>query len=416
MNPYLAELNDFTFTRLARLLADVSPPAGLKPINLSIGEPKHPTPDFIRQAIGRNTDGLAQYPPTKGPLALRKTIADWIKRRFDLPTIDADTQVLPVLGTKEALYSFTQTIVDPTRERPTVLVPNPFYMVYEGAALLCGAKPYFVNFDATTGEYAWDAVPETVWRDVQLLIVCSPDNPTGAITSRERWRWLFEKSDRYGFVILADECYSEIYFDEASPPVGALQIAAEMGRADFRRLVAMGSLSKRSNAPGLRSGFVAGDATLMAAFLKLRSFNGSAMAGTVVAASIDAWNDEAHVVANRAAYARKFRELTPLLAKHLPVTPPQAAFYWWLPIPASYNSDDERFTRDLFAATGITVIPGTYLSRTGTGGVNPGKGYMRIALVSDYDECHEAVLRLADFLASRTPTAERNDAALHVIA
>ena len=416
MNPYLAELNDFTFTRLARLLSDVSPPAGLKPINLSIGEPKHPTPDFIRQAIGRNTDGLAQYPPTKGPLALRKTIADWIKRRFDLPTIDADTQVLPVLGTKEALYSFTQTIVDPTRERPTVLVPNPFYMVYEGAALLCGAKPYFVNFDATTGEYAWDAVPETVWRDVQLLIVCSPDNPTGAITSRERWRWLFEKSDRYGFVILADECYSEIYFDEASPPVGALQIAAEMGRADFRRLVAMGSLSKRSNAPGLRSGFVAGDATLMAAFLKLRSFNGSAMAGTVVAASIDAWNDEAHVVANRAAYARKFRELTPLLAKHLPVTPPQAAFYWWLPIPASYNSDDERFTRDLFAATGITVIPGTYLSRTGTGGVNPGKGYMRIALVSEYDECHEAVLRLADFLASRTPTAERNDAALHVIA
>ena len=416
MNPYLAELNDFTFTRLARLLSDVSPPAGLKPINLSIGEPKHPTPDFIRQAIGRNTDGLAQYPPTKGPLALRKTIADWIKRRFHLPTIDADTQVLPVLGTKEALYSFTQTIVDPTRERPTVLVPNPFYMVYEGAALLCGAKPYFVNFDATTGEYAWDAVPETVWRDVQLLIVCSPDNPTGAITSRERWRWLFEKSDRYGFVILADECYSEIYFDEASPPVGALQIAAEMGRADFRRLVAMGSLSKRSNAPGLRSGFVAGDATLMAAFLKLRSFNGSAMAGTVVAASIDAWNDEAHVVANRAAYARKFRELTPLLAKHLPVTPPQAAFYWWLPIPASYNSDDERFTRDLFAATGITVIPGTYLSRTGTGGVNPGKGYMRIALVSDYDECHEAVLRLADFLASRTPTAERNDAALHVIA
>jgi len=416
LNPYLAELNDFTFTRLARLLSDVSPPAGLKPINLSIGEPKHPTPDFIRQAIGRNTDGLAQYPPTKGPLALRKTIADWLKRRFHLPTIDADTQVLPVLGTKEALYSFTQTIVDPTRERPTVLVPNPFYMVYEGAALLCGAKPYFVNFDATTGEYAWDAVPETVWRDVQLLIVCSPDNPTGAITSRERWRWLFEKSDRYGFVILADECYSEIYFDEASPPVGALQVAAEMGRADFRRLVAMGSLSKRSNAPGLRSGFVAGDATLMAAFLKLRSFNGSAMAGTVVAASIDAWNDEAHVVANRAAYARKFRELTPLLAKHLPVTLPQAAFYWWLPIPASYNSDDERFTRDLFAATGITVIPGTYLSRTGTGGVNPGKGYMRIALVSEYDECHEAVLRLADFLASRTPTAERNDAALHVIA
>lgn len=399
MNPYLAELNEFTFTRLARLLQGLTQPAGLKPINLSIGEPKHPTPQFIRDAIGQNTSGLAQYPPTKGPLALRQTIADWAKHRFALKALDPETQVLPVLGTKEALFSFTQTVIDPTRPNPTVLVPNPFYMVYEGATLLCGGKPHFVNFDATTRQYDWDAVPESVWCNVQLVLVCSPDNPTGSITTRGRWKWLFEQSDRYGFVILADECYSEIYFDEGSAPVGALQVATELGRTDFRRLVAMGSLSKRSNAPGLRSGFVAGDAALIASFLHLRSFNGSAMSGTVVAASIAAWNDETHVIANRAAYARKFRELTPLLAQHLDVTVPEAAFYWWVPIPAAFNGDDESFTRSLFEATAITVIPGSYLSRAGADGANPGRGYIRIALVSEFDECHEAVLRIVEFLS-----------------
>lgn len=403
LNPYLAALNDFTFTRLARLLADVTPPAGVKPINLSIGEPKHPTPTLIRDAIAQNTSGLAQYPPTKGPLALRQSIADWLQRRFQLDRLDAETQVLPVLGSKEALYSFTQTVIDPTREQPTVLIPNPFYMVYEGATLLCGAKPWFVNFDASSGEYAWDAVPEAVWRNVQMLIVCSPDNPTGTITRRQRWQWLFEQSDRYGFVIVADECYSEIYFDEAQPPVGALQVAAELGRHDYRRLIAMGSLSKRSNAPGLRSGFVAGDASLLAAFLKLRSFNGSAMSATVANASIAAWQDEHHVVDNRAAYARKFAELTPLLAPHLRAVVPQAGFYWWLPIPDAYAGDDERFTRALFAATAITVIPGSYLSRAAASGINPGKGYVRIALVAEYDECREAVLRMTEFLSRGAP-------------
>lgn len=399
MNPYLAELNEFTFTRLARLLQGLTTPAGLKPINLSIGEPKHPTPQFIRDAVGQNTSGLAQYPPTKGPLALRQTIADWIKRRFALPTLDAETQVLPVLGTKEALFSFTQTVIDPTRNNPTVLVPNPFYMVYEGATLLCGAKPHFVNFDASRGEHQWDAIPESVWRDVQMVVVCSPDNPTGSVMTRARWQWLFEKSDRYGCVILADEPYSEIYFEEGKPPVGALQVAAELGRTDFKRLIAMGSLSKRSNAPGLRSGFAAGDAELIASFLHLRTFNGSAMAGTVVAASIAAWNDEEHVVANRTAYARKFRELTPLLAEHLDVGMPEASFYWWLPIPTAFNGDDERFTRELYEATAITVIPGTYLSRLGPNDVNPGRGYIRIALVSEFDECKEAVVRLTEFLS-----------------
>ena len=408
MNPYLAELNEFTFTRLARLLQSVNPPAGLKPINLSIGEPKHPTPPFICDAIGHNTDGLAQYPPTKGSALLRQTITDWIKKRFSLPALDAETQVLPVIGTKEALYSFTQTVIDPRAKNPRVLVPNPFYMVYEGAALLCGARPYYVNFDAAKHEYAWDEIPDAVWRDVQLVLVCSPDNPTGAITTRERWKWLFEQSDRYGFVLLADECYSEIYFEEGNAPHGALQVAAELGRSDFRRLVAMGSLSKRSNAPGLRSGFVAGDSELIAKFLHLRSFNGSAMSGIVAAASILAWNDEAHVVANRAAYAKKFRELSPLLAKYLPVTVPEAAFYWWVPIPAPFNGDDEAFTRELFEATGITVVPGSYLSRVAANGKNPGCGYIRIALVAEFDECHEAVKRICQFLSNhRSNSAAR---------
>jgi N-succinyldiaminopimelate aminotransferase len=402
VNPFLAELNEFTFTRLARLLQGVTPPAGLNPINLSIGEPKHPTPQFIRDAIGQSTSGLAQYPPTKGPPALRQTIADWIKRRFALAALDPETQVLPVLGTKEALFSFIQTVIDPTRPNPTVLVPNPFYMVYEGATLLCGAKPHFVNFDAASGEHQWDAIPDPVWRDVQLVIVCSPDNPTGRVMTRARWQWLFEKSDRYGFVVLADEPYSEIYFDEGNPPVGALQVATELGRSDFKRLMAMGSLSKRSNAPGLRSGFAAGDAELIASFLHLRTFNGSAMAGTVVAASIAAWNDEAHVIANRAAYAKKFRELTPLLGKYLDVAMPEASFYWWLPIPATFAGDDERFTRELFQATAVTVVPGAYLSRVGADGVNPGRGFIRIALVSEFDECREAVVRLTEFLSRNT--------------
>ena len=399
LNPYLTELNEFTFARLARLLQGVTPPSGLKPINLSIGEPKHPTPQFIRDAIGQNTDSLAQYPPTKGSVGLRQTIANWARNRFVLPALDAETQVLPVVGTKEAIYSFTQTVIDPRAARALVLVPNPFYMVYEAAATLCGATPYYVNFNAQSGEHEWDDIPDAVWRDVQLVLVCSPDNPTGAITTRVRWKWLFEQSDRYGFVLLADECYSEIYFDEGNAPVGGLQVAAELGRTDFKRLIAMGSLSKRSNAPGLRSGFVAGDAELIARFLHLRSFNGSAMSGIVAAASIVALNDDAHVVANRAEYAKKFRELSPLLAKYLPVTMPEAAFYWWLPIPAQFKGDDEAFTRDLFEATGVTVTPGSYLSRVAANGVNPGCGYIRIALVSEFDECHEAVTRICQFLS-----------------
>jgi N-succinyldiaminopimelate aminotransferase len=400
MNPYLTDLNEFTFTRLARLLAGNRPPAELAPIDLSIGEPKHPTPMFIREALAQASAGLAQYPPTKGSDALRTAIATWLTRRFNLPGLNPATQVLPVLGSKEALYSFTQLAVDPRRPRPTVVMPNPLYMVYEGAATLCGARPYFVN-RRPEGGHAWDEVPESVWADTQMLIVCSPDNPTGDITPHATWQRLFELSDRHGFVIVADECYSEIFFDESAPPKGALQVAQEVGRGDFRNLISTGSLSKRSNAPGLRSGYVAGDARWIAAFLKLRAFNGSAMSATVAAASIAAWNDEAHVIANREAYARKFRELTPRLTGLLGVTHPKAAFYWWARIPSAWHDDDEAFTRQLHAETGVTVIPGTYLSRTADNGINPGRGHVRIALVHEFAACAEAVDRIAAFVKAR---------------
>jgi len=405
VNPFLSDLNDFTFTRLARLLEGAACPATMRPINLSIGEPKHPTPALICDALANATAGLAHYPPTKGPDALRAAIARWLERRFHLPTIDEHSQVLPALGSKEALYAFTQLAIDPTRPHPTVVVPNPFYMVYEGATLLCGAKPWFVNLQESGG-YAWDDVPESVWQATQMLLVCSPDNPTGQVLPRDTWRRLFELSDQFGFVIVADECYSEIYFDETLPPHGALQVAHELGRSDFRNLVSMGSLSKRSNAPGLRSGYVAGDARWLTAFLKLRTFNGSAMSATVAKASIAAWSDEAHVVENRRAYARKFEQLTPRLASAgLAVTMPQAAFYWWATIPAAWAGDDEGFTRDLYSATGVIVVPGSYLSRTAHNGTNPGRGRVRIALVSEFDECAEAVERICRFVGTATPSS-----------
>ncbi|MFN3630124.1 MAG: succinyldiaminopimelate transaminase [Casimicrobiaceae bacterium] len=400
MNPYLTDLNEFTFTRLARLLSGNRPPAALAPIDLSIGEPKHPTPMFIREALAQASAGLAQYPPTKGSAALRSAIATWLSRRFHLPHLDPESHGRRVWGSTAALYRLTPLAVHPRRARPTVVMPNPLYMVYEGAATLCGAQPYFVN-RRSEGGHAWDEVPDSVWADTQMLIVCSPDNPTGDITPRATWQRLFERSDRYGFVIVADECYSEIYFDESRPPAGALQVAQELGRSDFRNLIRTGSLSKRSNAPGLRSGYVAGDARWIAAFLKLRAFNGSAMSATVAAASIAAWGDEAHVIENRAAYARKFRELTPRLASLLGVEAPMGAFYWWARIPKAWGDDDEAFTRELYAATGVTVIPGSYLSRTAADGTNPGNGHVRIALVAEFDTCAEAVDRIAAFVKTR---------------
>jgi N-succinyldiaminopimelate aminotransferase len=393
VNPRLARLQPYPFERLRRWFADVTPNPARAPISLSIGEPKHPTPALVQQALAGATKGLASYPPTIGPPALREAIAAWLARRNRLPSIDPATQVLPVLGSREALFAFAQTVVDSSRAGATVLMPNPFYQIYEGAALLAGAEPYCVDARADRGfAPAWREVPDSVWARTQLVYVCSPDNPTGRVTTEEEWTFLFEQSDRHGFAIAADECYSEIYFDEARPPRGALEIAHALGRTDFTRLVTFGSLSKRSNAPGLRSGYVAGDAALVKAFLLYRTYHGSAMSPAVAAASIAAWNDEAHVVANRALYAAKFRVLQPKLAAALPCAMPDAAFYLWARTPI----DDALFAKRLLADEAVTVLPGSYLARDAHDS-NPGRGFVRIALVAEEAECAEAIARIVRF-------------------
>lgn len=377
------------------MFAGITPNPARRAINLSIGEPKHATPALVIDALHRGAAGLANYPTTAGVPALREAIAAWLCRRHGLPALDATRQVLPVLGSREALFALAQTVVDGSRPGATVLMPNPFYQIYEGAALLAGAEPYCVNAVAARG-YApdWHSVPEDVWSRTQLVYVCSPDNPTGRVATQEEWRMLFALSDRHEFVIAADECYSEVYFDEAHPPLGALAAAEGLGRHDYRGLLSFGSLSKRSNAPGLRSGYVAGDAALVQAFLLYRTYHGSAMSPAVATASIAAWEDEAHVRANRAAYAAKFAALQPRLAGSLPCAMPEAAFYLWARTPI----DDAEFARRLLAEEAVTVLPGSFLAREAHG-ANPGQGYVRIALVAAFDECAEAVDRIRTFAA-----------------
>lgn len=405
MNPLLARLQPYPFERLRQLFADVTPPAHLRPISLGIGEPKHPTPAFIQAALaGDLKTGLAGYPPTAGTPALRQSFTGWLQRRYGL-ALDPATQVLPVNGSREALFAFTQTIVDPTREGATVVCPNPFYQIYEGAALLAGAEPYYAPSDpARNFAVDWDSVPADVWARTQLLFVCSPGNPTGAVMPLDEWRKLFELSDRHGFVIASDECYSEIYFGD-QPPLGGLEAAAQLGRSDFRNIVAFTSLSKRSNVPGMRSGFVAGDARVMQQFQLYRTYHGSAMSPVVQTASIAAWNDEAHVEANRALYREKFAAVTPLLADVMDVRLPDASFYLWAGVPLRPGVDpvgsDARFARDLLAQYNVTVLPGSYLARE-TAGSNPGQGRIRMALVAETAECVEAAQRIVQFIQSRT--------------
>jgi len=397
VNPRLSLLQPYPFERLRELFAANAPPATLRPINFGIGEPRHPTPRLVLDALAEGTPAPANYPMTAGPPALREAIAGWLARRHHVNAIDPAAQVLPVLGSREALFSFAQTVVDASRPAPVVVVPNPFYQIYEGAALLAGAEPYCVNAVAADAfRHDWDAVPDTVWRRTQLLYVCSPDNPTGRVTDLATWKRLFALADRHGFAIAADECYSEVYFDEAHPPLGALAAAAACGRHDFARLVVFGSLSKRSNAPGLRSGYVAGDAGLLRAFVRYRTYHGSAMSGMVAHASIAAWNDEAHVRANRALYAAKFHALVPRLAAVLPCAMPEAAFYLWVDV----GGDDTVFARDLHAAQNVTVLPGSFLGREARG-VNPGRGRVRIALVADAGECAEGIDRVIAFAQAR---------------
>ncbi|MFD0667469.1 succinyldiaminopimelate transaminase [Ramlibacter sp. MAHUQ-53] len=397
MNPLLAKLQPYPFERLRKLFAGVVPNPSYRPISLGIGEPKHPTPPFVLEAMTAAFSGLAAYPPTAGDPALRAACAGWLERRYGL-ALDAATQVLPVNGSREALFAFAQTVIDPTRDA-VVVCPNPFYQIYEGAALLAGATPYYAPSDpARNFAVDWDSVPEEVWRRTQLLYVCSPGNPTGAVMPLEEWRKLFELSDRHGFIIASDECYSEIYFRE-EPPLGGLEAAAKIGRAGFERLVAFTSLSKRSNVPGLRSGFVAGDAAILKQFLLYRTYHGSAMSPMVQAASVAAWNDEAHVVDNRAMYRRKFAEVTPLLSGVLDVALPDAGFYLW----AGVQGSDEDFARDLLAQYNVTVLPGSYLAREAQGH-NPGAGRIRMALVADTAECLEAAQRIVQFVKNRVPS------------
>ena len=398
MNPLLSRLQPYPFERLRQLFADVTPNPALRAISLGMGEPKHATPAFIRTAmmdsVMATPSGLASYPATAGEPRLRQAFTDCLKLRYGL-NVNPATQVLPVSGSREALFALTQTIIDPTRS-PVVVCPNPFYQIYEGAALLAGAEPYFVPTDAARNfAQDWDSVPESVWARTQLLITCSPGNPTGAVMPLSEWEKLFALSDRYGFVIASDECYSEIYFrDEA--PLGGMEAAARLGRSDFRNLVSFTSLSKRSNVPGMRSGFVAGDAEIMKQFLLYRTYHGCAMSPAVQAASIAAWGDEQHVLENRAQYRDKFAQVTPLLAAVMEVALPDAGFYLW----AKIEGDDTTFARELYALYNVTVLPGTYLARDGQG-VNPGAQRIRMALVAETAECVEAAQRIVQFVKSR---------------
>lgn len=396
MNPHLEQLQSYPFQRLTALLAGNQPPSSVKPVSLHIGEPKHPTPAFIRDTLVASLGGLSAYPATLGSDALRLAIAQWIARRYAIAQPDPATQVLPVNGSREALFAFAQSVIDSSRPSPTVICPNPFYQIYEGAALLAGARPEFIH-TLPADKYTFDPaqLPDAVWQGAQLLYVCSPGNPTGKVLTIADWKRLFEYADRYNCVIAADECYSEIYFDEAKPPLGALAAAVQLGRKDFRNLVVFSSLSKRSNVPGMRSGFVAGDAAILKKFYLYRTYHGGAMSPPVQEASIAAWKDEAHVVANRALYLEKFSAVIDILRPALPAEWPDAAFYLWLKTPI----DDVEFTRRLYAAEGVSVLPGSYLAREKRG-INPGAGRIRIALVATVAECVEAAHRLRRFAAS----------------
>jgi N-succinyldiaminopimelate aminotransferase len=400
LNPLLNKLQPYPFERLRALLAGVEPNPALAPVNLSIGEPKHPTPPVVTEALTGALTGLASYPATAGSDALREAIAGWVVRRYGLPGIDPRTQVLPVNGSREALFAFAQTVIDPSGA-PLVVCPNPFYQIYEGAALLAGAEPHYVA-QAQERDFRcdWAAVPEAVWRRAQLLYVCSPGNPTGAVMPLAEWERLFELSDRHGFVIAADECYSEIYLDEGAPPLGSLQAAHRLGRHDFRRLIAFSSLSKRSNVPGMRSGFVAGDAALIRPFLLYRTYHGSAMSPAVQAASAAAWGDEAHVRENRRLYRAKFDALEPILAGALETRRPEAGFYFWAKVP---GGDDQAFVRELLRQYNVLALPGSFLARDDASG-NPGRGFIRLALVDSLEQCVEAATRIRRFAGTFTRT------------
>jgi N-succinyldiaminopimelate aminotransferase len=394
VNPLLSKLQPYPFEKLRQLFGGVTPNPKFSPISLGIGEPKHPTPTFIQQALADNLSGLATYPTTAGSDSLRQAICGWLERRYQLPTLNPATEVLPVNGSREALFALAQVVIDPAA-KAVVVCPNPFYQIYEGAAFLAGAEPFFVNSDPERN-FAPDfsTVPAEVWPRVQLLYICTPGNPTGAVLTLNDWKTLFALSDQHGFVIASDECYSEIYFGD-SQPLGALQAAHQLGRG-YQRLIAFSSLSKRSNVPGMRSGFVAGDAAILKQFLLYRTYHGSAMSPSIQAASIAAWNDEHHVAQNREKYIQKFKQVTPMLAEVLDVALPDAGFYLWAKVDKLANITDAEYAKRLYAEYNVTVLPGSYVARDAHG-LNPGANRIRMALVAEVDECLEAAKRIVDF-------------------
>ena len=397
MNSNLNKLHPYPFEKLAELTRDIQPASGLEPISLGIGEPKHPAPALVMDAVRNNLAGLSNYPTTKGLLSLRQAIADWATQRFGLKaqSLDPEQHILPVNGTREAIFAFTQALVNPSPEA-LVVSPNPFYQIYEGAAYLAGAKPWYLNCTRENGFIPdYDAVPAAVWENCQLLFICSPGNPTGAVHDAATLKKLIALADQYDFVLASDECYSEIYLDEAQPPTGLLEVCAEIGRDDYRNCVVFHSLSKRSNLPGMRSGFIAGDAALIGPFLKYRTYHGCSMPVQHQIASTAAWQDEAHVIDNRNLYREKFTAVSDILSPVMDVTLPQASFYLWTPTPI----DDESFTRGLLQSQNLTVLPGRYLSRE-VDGLLPGANYVRMALVATVDECVEAATRIRRYVES----------------
>ncbi len=400
MNPRLGRLHAYPFERLARLKAGVTPPPGLTHIAMSIGEPQHAPPDFVVDTLRGSLDRLGSYPATAGLPEMRAACAAWLQRRFKLPpgSVNPETMVLPVNGTREALFSFVQAVVDDA-SAALVLMPNPFYQIYEGAALLAGAEPYFLDTTGATGYVPdLDAVAEEVWRGCQVLFLCSPGNPTGAVLSLEYLQRALELAERFDFLVAADECYTELYLDERAPPAGLLQACVASGRRGFERCIVFHSLSKRSSVPGLRSGFIAGDPGIVARFLLYRTYHGSAMAIPTQLASIAAWNEDSHAVRNRRLYQEKFERVIPILADVLDVEKPAGGFYLWTDV----RGDDERFTRDLFMSQNITVLPGSYLARPAAAGrPNPGAGRVRISLVPHVDVCTEAARRVREFIVNR---------------
>jgi N-succinyldiaminopimelate aminotransferase len=396
VNPLLDKLHPYPFEKLKNLFAGITPNQAYSPISLGVGEPKHPTPDFIKQALIDNLAGLASYPATVGTESLRGAIAGWLERRYQLPQLNPATQILPVNGSREALFSLAQAVIDPSDKEALVICPNPFYQIYEGATYLAGATPYYVNSDPKRN-FAPDfgSVPAEVWQHVKLLFICSPGNPTGAVLGLKEWEELFALSDKYGFVIAADECYSEIYFNDVAP-LGGLEAAHKLGRSDFSRLIAFSSLSKRSNVPGMRSGFVAGDAAILKKFLLYRTYHGGAMSPSIQAASVAAWNDEEHVKENRAKYIKKFAQVTPLLKEVFEVELPDAGFYLWAKVDKLTSITDTEFAQRLYAEYNVTVLPGSYLARDAHG-INPGQQRIRMALVAEVDECLEAAQRIVAF-------------------